>query len=390
MLNRIVLLIAGIAVIGLSACNSKEKAGGEGGGETIKIGHFASLTGPQATFGTETDEGVKLAVEEINAAGGVLGKKIELITEDTQSKTDATIQAVEKLIGRDEVVALIGEVASGRSLAAAPVAQREKVPMVSHASTNEDVTVDKATGKTLDYIFRICFIDPFQGKVMAKFARENLKVDKVAILTDKASAYSVGLAKAFRETFTAMGGTIVEEQAYQSGDQDFKAQFTGIKAKNPQAIFIPGYYSEMGLVAQQARGLGLTVPLLGGDGWDSPTLTEGLSKQALEGSYFSNHYSAQDTSPRVKDFIARFSKKYNKAPGAMAALGYDVMKIIAEVIKTGGKADRESIRKGLASLANYPGVTGNITIDAQHNATKPAVVLQIRDGKFEYHSTIAP
>lgn len=389
MFNRIVLLLAGIAAIGLSSCNGKENADG-GDGETIKIGHFASMTGSEATFGAQVDNGVRFAVDEINAAGGVLGKQIELITEDTQSNSAATISAVEKLIGRDDVIALIGEVASGRSLAAAPIAQRENIPMLSHASTNEAVTVDEKTGKVLENVFRICFIDPFQGTVMAKFAKENLKVDRVAILTDNSNAYSVGLAKSFRETFLALGGTVVQEQSYQKGDQDFKSQLTSIKAQNPQAIFVPGYYSEVGLVAQQARGLGLTVPLLGGDGWDSPELTKGLSKQALEGSYFSNHYSEQDTTPRVQEFIKRYQAKHNEAAGAMAALGYDAMKILAEVITKGGKADPETIRKGLASLSNYPGVTGNITIDEKHNASKPAVVLQIRDGIYQYHSTIAP
>lgn len=379
--------MAALLMLLISACNGGDKPGG--GGETIKIGHYASLTGGTATFGTQVDNGVKLAVEEINASGGLLGKQIELLTADTKSEKNDAISAVEKLLSRDKVVALIGEVASTRSLAGAPIADREKIPMLSPASTNEQVTLDK-NGATRPYVFRICFIDNFQGTAMAKFARENLKVTRVAIITDNKQDYSTGLSKSFRETFTALGGQIVAEQSYESDDKDFKAQLTDVKAKNPEAIFCSGYYGEVSLMAPQARALGITVPFLGGDGWDSPVLTEGEAKTALEGSYFSNHYSEQDTSPVVRDFIGRFQKKFNEVPGAMSALGYDAMYIIAKVIKDGGKADAETIRAGLDKLKDYPGVTGMITIDEKHNAKKPLIVLQIKDGKFTYNSTVAP
>ncbi len=380
------LVLAAIVAFSLSACNGGSKPGDA---ETIKIGHFASLTGGTATFGRQTDDGIKLAIDEINGAGGINGKKIELITEDTKSEKQDAITAVEKLLVQDKVAALIGEVASTRSLAGAPIADREKIPMLTPASTNEQVTLDK-DGKARPYVFRLCFIDPFQGTAMAKFARENLKVTRVAIITDNKQDYSVGLSKSFRETFTALGGQIVGEQSYETDDKDFKAQLTDIKAKNPEAIFVSGYYAEVSLLAPQARALGIKVPLLGGDGWDSPVLTEGEAKQALEGSYFSNHYSEQDTSARVRDFIQRYQKKYNEVPGAMAALGYDAMNIIAKTIKDGGKADPETIRAGLEKLKDYPGVTGNITIDDKHNAKKPLVVLQIKDGRFAYNSTINP
>ena len=395
MYTRNVLLLGIAALVSLVACNGGNNGGDDAGasggddGGTIKIGHYASMTGKEATFGTQVDAGIRLALDEINASGGVLGRKLQVITEDTQSQTQPAINAVEKLIGRDEVVALLGEVASGRTMAAAPVAEREKVPMLTPASTNEKVTIAK-DGGVLKYIFRICFIDPFQGEVMAKFASQNLEAKRVALLVDKANAYSVGLAKNFTDKFTADGGQIVIEQAYEGGQNDFKAQLTAIKATNPDAIFVPGYYTEVSLIATQARELGITVPLLGGDGWDSPVLTQGAAGKALEGCFFSNHFSEQDTSAIVQTFVKTFRAKYNEEAGAMAALGYDALKILAKVIQDAGKADRESIAAGLANLKNYQGVTGTISIDAQHNATKPAVVLEIKGGRPTYVSTIQP
>ncbi len=283
---------------------------------------------------------------------------------------------------------LIGEVASSLSLVAAPIADREKVPMITPASTNPKVTV--ADGKVRDYVFRICFIDPFQGKVMAKFAKENLNAQRVAILTDNANDYSVGLAQNFKETFLAMGGEIVEQQAYEAGQVDFKSQLTAIRAKNPDAIYVPGYYTEVSLIAIQASELGITVPLMGGDGWDSPELTKGAAKQALEGTFFSNHYSVEDTTARVREFADKFQKKFGQAPGAMSALGYDAMMIAAHVIEQAKTTDPAALVKGLAGLKDFPAVTGNITIDAEHNAEKSAVILQIKDGKFAYYATVKP
>ena len=363
--------------------------GGNGDVTEIRIGHFASLQGDHATFGQQTDKGLKLAAEEINKAGGVLGKQIKLITEDTRSVAQDAGMAAEKLIGSDDVHVLVGEVASSLSLVAAPIAEREGVPMVSPASTNPKVTVND-DGSVKKNIFRICFIDPFQGKVMAKFATEHLKAKKVAVLTDNASDYSVGLADNFKETFTAMGGEIVEEQAYEAKQVDFKSQLTAIKNAEPDAIFIPGYYNEVSLIAEQARALDITVPLLGGDGWDSPELTKGKFAQALEGSFFSNHYSVEDTAAKVQDFKNKYSAKYGEDPGAMSALGYDALYIIADAITRAGKVDRAAISKALAETKGFVGVTGTTTINAEHNADKPAVVLQIKDGKFTYFSTVSP
>lgn len=386
MRNRIFSLLVAASALAFMGCPGKDGDKPADGAEaaTIKIGHYASLTGSEATFGRQVDNGIKLAVEEINAAGGINGKKIELITEDTQSNSQVAINAAEKLIGKDEVVALLGEVASSRSLAAGAVAQREKCPMLTPASTNKKVT------ETGDYVYRICFIDPFQGAAIADFTANNLKLKSVAILKDQSSDYSVGLAEGFKEKFASLGGTIVEEQTYVGTDKDFKAQLTAIKAKNPQAIIVPGYYTSVGLVASQARDLGITVPLIGGDGWDSPELATGAAKQALEGCFFTNHYAFDDTASVVQEFNKKYQAKFNEIPGAMSALGYDAMNIVAKVIKEGGKADRETIKAGLAKLANYSGVTGAITINAERNASKPVVIIQIKDGKFTYHSTYKP
>lgn len=385
-------LVIGFLSISLAACGNKNGDGGGNDGadsDVIKIGHIASMTGNTATFGQESDKGIRLAVKEINDKGGILGKKVELITEDTRSVTQDAGLAAEKLIGRDKVKVLLGEVSSSLSLAAAPIAEREKVPMISPASTNPKVTV--MNGDVRDHVFRICFIDPFQGRVMAKFASENLNAKRVAVLTDNANDYSVGLAQNFKETFRAMGGEIVEEQSYEAGQVDFKSQLTAIRAKNPDAIYVPGYYTEVSLIAIQARVLGISVPLLGGDGWDSPKLTEGdAARKALEGAFFSNHYSVQDTSARVTEFKEKFQKEYGELPGAMSALGYDAMMIVAHVMEQTKSTDAAAFVKALAGLKNFPGVTGNISIDAEHNAEKPAVVLQLKDGQYSYYTTVNP
>jgi branched-chain amino acid transport system substrate-binding protein len=360
----------------ISSCNKNQ--------DTIKIGQFASLTGSEATFGISSDNGIKLAVEEINSSGGVLGKQIQLITEDNQGKPNETMTVVQKLINRDKVVGIIGEVASSRSKAAAPLCQQNKIPMISQASTNPEVT---AIG---DYIFRVCFIDPFQATVMSKFALGSMKVKKVALLIDQRNAYSTGLAENFKKTFVEMGGEIVEEQKYSSGDKDFKAQLTAIKYKNPEAIFIPGYYTDVGLIAIQAREIGLTVPLFGGDGWESDKLTEGKAKDALEGCFFSTHISTEDPNPLIQNFIKKYRDKYKIEPDAYSFLGYDALMLMVDAIKRAGSTDGEKIKNELAKTKDFKGVTGNITINDQRNAIKPAVVLEIKDGKFKYKETIAP
>ena len=350
----------------------------------IKVGEFASLTGKEAAFGQSSHKGTLLAVEEINAAGGVLGRKIQLITEDNQSKAGESATIAKKLISRDKVVALIGEVASMRSLEAAPIAQQSRIPMISPSPTNPKVT------EIGNYVFRVCFIDPFQGVVMAKFARNTLKLKRVAVLTSVSSAYSVGLAKYFKERFAQDGGVIALEQRFTEGDKDFKAQLTAIKAANVDGIFLPGYYTEAALVCKQARDLGMNLPLFGGDGWEAPQLIS-IGGAAVEGTYYSTHYSPENKSPAVSGFVERFRKRWNnEVPDAMAALGYDAAMVLADAIKRAGTTDSAKLRDALAATKNLPGVTGDTTLDAQRNASKAAVVIAVKDGQFKFLETVAP
>lgn len=352
--------------------------------EPIKVGEFASLTGKEAAFGQSSHKGTLLAIEELNAAGGVLGRQFELLTEDNQSKQGESATIVKKLISRDQVVALLGEVASGRSLEAAPIAQNYKIPMISPSSTNPRVT------QMGSYIFRVCFIDPFQGTAMAKFARNTLHLKKVALLTSVSSPYSVGLAKYFKETFAAIGGEIVLEQKYSEGDKDFKAQLTAVKAAGVDGIFVPGYYTEAALIAKQARELQLTCPLFGGDGWEAPQLIE-IGGKAIEGTYYSTHYSPENISPGVQSFVKKFRDRFaGETPDAMAALGYDSAMVLADAIKRAGTTDHGKLRAAIAATRNYNGVTGLTTIDAQRNATKSAVVITVKDGEFKFVEAITP
>ena len=374
--HRPTLLLALFAsILSLSSCSKKQEPG-------IPVGQFASLTGAQATFGQSTDNGVRLALEEINAAGGVLGQPLRLITKDNQSKPGETSTAVRELITRDKVVALLGEVASGRSLEAAPIAQRSGIPMISPASTNEKVT------ETGDHIFRVCFIDPFQGTVCAKFARK-LGATKAGIITDVSKDYSLGLAKSFKAEFTKKGSVITGEQSYSGGDKDFSAQLTAIKADNPQVIFLPAYYTEAPLIIRQARQLGITVPFIGGDGWDSPELVS-VGGPSVEGCYFSNHFSNQSTDPKVVAFVESYRKKYSTDPDAMVALGYDSVYLLADAMKRAGTTDPAKVTPAIAATKDFQGLTGRIMLDDHRNPTKPAVMLQVKNGKFAYVETIAP
>jgi branched-chain amino acid transport system substrate-binding protein len=370
------------AAIFLTGCNKPSSAPGAGG-DTIKVGEFASMTGSEATFGQSSHKGTALAIDDLNAAGGVLGKKLELLMEDDQSQAGQPATVVRKLISRDGVVAILGEVASSRSLEAAPICQENKIPMISPSSTNPKVT---AVG---DYIFRVCFIDPFQGTVMANFALNTLHLKNVAVLTDVKSDYSLGLAKFFKDGFVAGGGKIIAEQNYSGGDKDFNAELTAIKAANPDGIFVPGYYTEVGLIALQTKQLGINVPLFGGDGWESSALVP-IGGAALEGDYYSTHYSPEDTSPAVQDFVKKFKAKYNETPDAMAALGYDSAMVLAAAIKTAGTTDGAKVRDALAATKDFQGVTGKTTIDANRNASKPAVILTIKNGQFKYVETVSP
>jgi branched-chain amino acid transport system substrate-binding protein len=372
-------LFAGLLAVAVA---SSLACGGRSENE-ILIGEYSSLTGTTATFGQSTHNAILMAFDEINAAGGVLGKKVKVIVEDDQSKPEEAAIAVTKLINQNHVVAVLGEVSSSRSLAAAPICQANGVPMVSPSSTNPRVT------QVGDYIFRVCFIDPFQAQVGARIAFEILKLKKVAILSDVRNDYSVGLQTFFRQTFKQLGGEIVAEQSYSEGDSDFRAQLTQIKSVNPEAIYVPGYYTEVGTIARQARELGITVPLIGGDGWDSPRLWE-IGGEALNGCYFSNHYSVDDPSPAVQKFVGDYRKRYNQTPDALAAMGFDAAKILADAISRAGSVNGEKIRDALATTKDFAGVTGKITINQDRNAVKPAVVLKVENGKFVYVTTVNP
>lgn len=383
--RRPFLALLAVCSLGLGSCSKPAApAGSAASTEPIKVGEFASLTGKEAAFGQSSHKGVVLAIEEINAAGGVLGRKLELVSEDNQSKPGESATIVKKLISRDKVVAILGEVASSRSLEAAPICQAARIPQISPSSTNPAVT------ETGDYIFRVCFIDPFQGVVMAKFAKDTLKIRRVAVLTSVSSAYSVGLAKYFTERFTGDGGTIPLEQKYSEGDKDFKAQLTAIKAAGVEGIFVPGYYTEAALICKQARDLGLTIPLFGGDGWEAPQLIE-IGGKAVEGCYYSTHYSPENQSPAVSTFIQKFKQRWNgEVPDAMAALSYDSAQVLADAIKRAQSTDGPKVRDALAATKDFAGVTGNTTLDAKRNATKSAVVVTIKDGVFKFVETVAP
>ncbi len=385
--RRDFLATLAVAASLLAGCKPAENgaAGTSGGASAIIIGEFASLTGKEAAFGQSSHKGTELAIAELNQAGGVLGKQIQHLVEDNRSTSGESATIVKKFISRDHVVAVLGEVASSRSLEAAPVCQQSGVPMISPSSTNPKVT------EVGDHIFRVCFIDPFQGKVMADFAAKTLKVKRVAILSDVASAYSVGLAEFFRQGFTGSGGQIVLEQKYSGGDKDFKAQLTAIKSAGVEAIFVPGYYNEAGLIVAQARQLGMNVPLFGGDGWEAPELIQIAGAQALENTYYSTHFSPESADPKVQAFVSAFKAKFNgEVPDAMAALGYDSAMVLADAIKRAGSTEGAKLRAALAATRDFPCVTGKTTLDANRDASKSAVIITVKEGKFKYLQTVEP
>jgi branched-chain amino acid transport system substrate-binding protein len=369
------LSLFGILV--LASCSPK------GDSSEIVIGEYGSLTGKDATFGISTENGIAMAVDAVNKSGGLLGKKVRVIVEDDQGQSEQALSVVTKLITKDKVVAVLGEVASGNTPAAAPFAQKSGIPMISPSSTNIAVT------QTGDYISRVCYIDPFQGFVMAKFAANTLKFKNVAILRDLKSPYSVGLADSFIENFKKFGGNIITDQSYSGGDPDFSAQLTSIKSKNPDGVFVPGYYSEVGLIARQAKKLGLTVPLMGGDGWDSPKLQE-IGGDALNGSFFSNHYAVDDPNPIIQSFVSEYRTRFNQTPDGLAALGFDAANILFDAIRRANSTEGPKLRDAINQTKDHPGVTGKITINKDRNTDKPAVVLEIKDGKFVLRDTITP
>jgi len=376
------VLLCVVAVLGLRCQRGAERQTAPAASD-IPVGVYGALSGSEASFGNATVSGAKLAAEEINNSGGVLGRKIRLVIEDDAGRADEAASAVTKLITRDNVVGVIGENSSNQSLAAAPACQNAKVSMISPSSTNPNVT------KKGDYIFRVCFTDPYQGKALATFVRNNLKAKTSAILRDNKNDYSVGLAEVFRAEFTRLGGTITGEQSYTGGDTDFRPQLTALKSSKPEVVFIPGFYTDVGQIAIQARDLGITQPMVGGDGWDSPEVIT-IGKEAINGCYFSDHYFVGEDRPAVQRFVAEIRKRTGQDPAANAALGYDAVRILADAIKRAGSLDKKAIRDQIASTKDYQGVSGVITMGPDRDPIKPVAMIKIDGGKTNFAGWITP
>lgn len=351
---------------------------------TIKIGYFGDLSGPTFNFGQSGINGVLMAADQINQAGGINGRRLDVVITDDKGSPEEAARLAAKLIDQDKVIAVIGGGTSGNSRAAAPKAQSSHVPLIAPSSTDPAVT------QVGDYIFRACFVDEFQGEVMASFAINTLKAQTAAILFDFNSPYGRGLTNFFQTSFKRLGGLMVNEQSYTQGDNDFKGQLSAIRASDPDVIYIPGYYGDVTLIAKQARQLGLTQPLLGGDGWDAPELWQ-LGGDALNGAYISTHYSVDDPSPAIQSFVQEYKQRYgNLAPDAHAALAFDAALLLVDAIKRAGSTDGPKLREALAKTQDFKGVTGSISMDSHRNAVKPAVVLKLMDVKFIYQETIQP
>jgi len=387
--NAIIVVSLAVLSFGLLGCPPKEGGGtSTSGGADILVGEYGSMTGGQATFGQSTHNGIMMAADEVNAAGGINGRKIKVLSEDDQSKPEEAPNAVQKLISQNNVMAIIGEVASSASIAAAPICQLNKVPMITPSSTNDEVT------RKGDYIFRICFTDSYQGEYQAVFADQwcsmNGKPKSMAMLTDVKSDYSQGLKKVVTAKFTALGGKVVGTQGYAQGDADFRSQLTALKATNPSIIYVPGYYTDIGQIAIQARDLGITVPLLGGDGWESPRLIE-IGGKSLEGCIYTNHYFYGDTAPVVSTFVQKYKERYKQTPDSLAALGYDALKTLADALKRAKKLDGPSLRDAISQTKGLVGVTGTINIGPDRNAMgKSLVIEEIKNGQLTLKATIDP
>ncbi|QXT64029.1 ABC transporter substrate-binding protein [Tessaracoccus palaemonis] len=372
---------AAVAAVGATtACSAKP--GGSGGsavtGDTIKVGANYELSGAVATYGQASVDGITMAIDEINAAGGVNGKKLEIISYDNKSDAAEATTLANKLFTQDNVLVGMGPATSGNFKAIIPVANKNRVPVVSGSATADDVTWDGSTVQ--EFAFRICFNDSFQGTIMAKFAAENLGASSAVIIKDNSNDYSKGLADAFTTEFENQGGTIVTSEAYVAGDTDFNTILTRIKGQSFDVIYLPGYYSEAGLIIKQARDLGITAPFLGGDGFDSPTLLELAGASALNDVYFTNHYSSIDEDPTVQDFIKAFKEAKGAEPSAFNALGYDVGKFVADAISRASELTGDAVQKAMAETKGFVGVTGTFDMDGHHNPVKTILVIGLKDG----------
>lgn len=379
-------LVLGSVLAGLAAgCG-----GGEKKADTIKVGANLEMTGGSASYGISSKNAIELAFKEINEKGGINGKQLELVVADNKSEAAEATNAMQKLVSQDNVVAVIGPNLSSSVIAASAINNSAKVLDIAPMATNPYVTVDQASGKTKDFNYRTCFIDPFQGTVMAKFATAELGVGNAAILIDNSSDYAKGLAQFFKENFVKEGGAVTAEESYLQKDTDFKATLTKIKATNPEFLYVPGYYQEVGLIVKQARELGMNMPIAGGDGWDSAKMPEIAGAAALNNTYFSSLYSPEDSSDINKNFVAAYEKAYGQKPDVFAALSYDSALLVAEAIKNAGSTEPAKISEAMAKINGFSGVSGSVTFDDKHNPVKSAVILEYKDGAQSLKTKINP
>lgn len=382
-----VLAAGAMFMSALTGCGGSSKGAD---GDTIKVGGLLEMTGGSASFGISGKNGIDLALKKINEKGVLGGKKLSLVVADTKSEASEATNGMQKLISQDKVVAVIGPNQSSAVIASGAINNGAKVVDITPMGTNPDVTVDPKTKQVKPYSFRTCFIDPFQGTVMASFASNELKVKRAAIYIDNTSDYAKGLAQFFKETFVKNGGQVVIEEAYLQKDTDFKSTLTKIKAAKPDFIYIPGYYQEVGLIVKQAREMGINVPMAGGDGWDSAKLPEIAGKAALENTFFSSLYSPDDTSDLNKDFVAEYKKAYNTNPDVFAALAYDSTLLVAKAIEDAGSADPAKIAEAMAKIKGFKGVSGEVTFNEEHNPIKSAVIIEHKDGKQTFKTKVNP
>lgn len=379
-------LVLGTVLAGLAAgCG-----GGEKKADTIKVGANLEMTGGSASYGISSKNAIELAFKEINEKGGINGKQLELVVADNKSEAAEATNAMQKLVSQDNVVAVIGPNLSSSVIAASAINNSAKVLDIAPMATNPYVTVDQASGKTKDFNYRTCFIDPFQGTVMAKFATAELGVGNAAVLIDNSSDYAKGLAQFFKENFVKEGGAVTAEESYLQKDTDFKATLTKIKATNPDFLYVPGYYQEVGLIVKQARELGMNMPIAGGDGWDSAKMPEIAGAAALNNTYFSSLYSPEDSSDINKNFVASYEKAYGQKPDVFAALSYDSALLVAEAIKNAGSTEPAKISEAMAKINGFSGVSGSVTFDDKHNPVKSAVILEYKDGAQSLKTKINP
>lgn len=379
-----VLTLASLMAVSLMGCGK----GGSAKSDEIRIGALFELTGAVANYGKSSLNGAQMAVDEINGKGGINGKKIRLVSADNKSEPSEAGNQATKLITKDKVAVIVGPCTSGSTAAASPVVSGSKVPLISPSATAPGITVDDK-GKVRPYIFRVCFTDPFQGKILATFAVDELKLKKIAIYNDSSSDYSKGLAEVFAKTLESKGGEVVAQEAFLAKDQDFKATLTKLKAANPEALYVPAYYEEVSKIVKQAREVGITCPILGSDGWDSPKLVEIAGADALNGTYYSSFYSSQDTDPHVQQFIKDYRKKYNAEPDGFAINGYNCILVAAEAIKQAGSPDGTKIAKALEGLKDFQMAAGKMTVDPEHNPIVSCVIIRMKDGQPLFYKKIS-